>query len=399
MSGKIILGVLIVAIVAPMCAMAQMDIDEVQLNDNFMLRFSDSIRLHNNISVNYYSHARHKYERRKLRNERNTLEVTTALQGGVTSLSESWIETSGGDNSVSMLASINAKHTYTKNLFSIQTQFIGKFGYYRINLEETLDDGSIEKTPTWYKNQDEFQLNVTPSIKMTKNWSYAAAIKFRSQFAKGYGAASTQESYNLKSDFMAPGYLDLSVGLIYTCPKEKFPFTVSLSPVAMSATYVTNEEVRANSQYQYLDPSVSSNYSYATVYGVHYLNSSKYEGGSSLQVDFKRSFGKNNFLTYDTTLYTFYGWMTQLAATNSFSDHHEYEAALDEYDASSSAAAPTLTIHPVVRWENEIKIKATKLLSTTLTFQLYYNKAQNLKIQTQTYLLVGLSYTFKNSVK
>lgn len=52
--------------------------------------------------------------------------------------------------------------------------------------------------------------------------------------------------------------------------------------------------------------------------------------------------------------------------------------------------------HPTVRWENTIDIKATKYLSTTFNFQLYYNRAQNYDIQTQLLLSVGLTYTFKN---
>lgn len=55
-----------------------------------------------------------------------------------------------------------------------------------------------------------------------------------------------------------------------------------------------------------------------------------------------------------------------------------------------------LAIHPTVRWENTLEIKATKYLTTTLNFQLYYNRAQNLDVQTQTLLSVGIAYTFKN---
>lgn len=55
-----------------------------------------------------------------------------------------------------------------------------------------------------------------------------------------------------------------------------------------------------------------------------------------------------------------------------------------------------LQIHPTVRWENTIDIKATKYLSTTFNFQFYYNRAQNYDIQTQLLLSVGLTYTFKN---
>ena len=50
----------------------------------------------------------------------------------------------------------------------------------------------------------------------------------------------------------------------------------------------------------------------------------------------------------------------------------------------------------ILSWENTLDIKATKYLSTTLSFQLYYNRAQNVDVQTRTLLSVGLTYTFKN---
>ena len=52
-----------------------------------------------------------------------------------------------------------------------------------------------------------------------------------------------------------------------------------------------------------------------------------------------------------------------------------------------------------MRWENTLEIKATKYLSTKVSFQLYYNRAQNVDVQTRTLLSVGLTYTFKNKEK
>ena len=49
-----------------------------------------------------------------------------------------------------------------------------------------------------------------------------------------------------------------------------------------------------------------------------------------------------------------------------------------------------------MRWENTVEIKATKYISTQINFQLYYNRAQNYDVQTQTLLSVGFAYTFKN---
>jgi hypothetical protein len=117
------------------------------------------------------------------------------------------------------------------------------------------------------------------------------------------------------------------------------------------------------------------------VYGLTLENrNQRYEGGSSIQIDFDKTFGKKGILRYRTTLYSFYGWINQVA----------------QQQASRKTGIVYDSIAPTVRWENTIDIKATKYISTQIYFQLYYNKAQNKQIQTQTVLGVGLAYTFKN---
>ncbi len=378
----------------PLGANAQMDIDNVANRSNRNVSFADSVRLQS-LSVDYFSPSRYRYERHLIRQERNTIEITSSLTGSMTNLNDPWIETSGGDNSITLLASLTLKHVFTKDKFSLTTSFSGKFGYYRLVLDNTADDGSVVQTPTWFKNQDEVWLSVTPSLKMSDNWSYGATVKFRTQFADGYVSSSSQEDYNLKSTFLAPGYLDISGGLIYKSPSDKFPFEISLSPVAMSAVYVTSSEVKDNAQYSYGNPE-STTSAYVEPYGVSPYQSSVYEGGSSIQIEYDKYFGKSKFLRYTTTLYSFYGWMSQLTSENIYSDTDEYESALSDWNSDQSGIKPSLSISPTVRWENKIEIKATELITTSLNFQLYYNKSQNYKIQTQTLLGVGLAYTFKN---
>ncbi|MFI3248321.1 MAG: DUF3078 domain-containing protein [Rikenellaceae bacterium] len=383
-------------IITPFVAQAQMDIDNVRNRSNRNVSFADSIRILSLNSVDYYKKAKYKYDRQQIRKERNTLEISGSATGSMTSLNDPWIETSGGDNSITLLASLTLKHVFTKDKFSLTTSFSGKFGYYRVLLDQTLDDGTVEQVPTWYKNQDEVWLSVTPSLKMSDNWSYGATVKFRTQFADGYVSSGSQNDYNLKSTFLSPGYLDISGGLIYDSPSDKYPFEISLSPVAMSAIYVTSDKVKDNAQYSYGNPESTSS-SYVEPYGVSPLSNSAYEGGSSVQIEYDKYFGKSKYLRYTTTLYTFYGWMTQLSSKNVYSDTDEYESALTDWsDGGSVGLKPSLSISPTVRWENKIEIKATSLITTSLSFQLYYNKSQNYKIQTQSLLSVGLAYTFKN---
>ena len=108
---------------------------------------------------------------------------------------------------------------------------------------------------------------------------------------------------------------------------------------------------------------------------------------------------KTGFLRYRTTLYSFYGWITDIGQKNKISDYTEFRHAYEEWDKTANKDIkdkPRLPIHPIARWENTLDIKATKYLSTTLSFQLYYNRAQNVDVQTRTLLSVGLTYTFKN---
>ena len=106
---------------------------------------------------------------------------------------------------------------------------------------------------------------------------------------------------------------------------------------------------------------------------------------------------RNDFAIILGQLISYYIYIWNLNMKNRYTSVSAYEKALQAWDdAQGIGDKPMLQIHPTVRWENTIDIKATKYLSTSLSFQLYYNRAQNYDIQTQLLLSVGLTYTFKN---
>ncbi|OUO20683.1 DUF3078 domain-containing protein [Alistipes sp. An31A] len=370
-------------------AAAQISIDEVNAEEE-EVTFRDELKP-TSVDLTYFNRARYRAERAAIRKERNYLEIGSSLQGTLSSYNDPWIAVSGGDNSIALMASLYLRHTFTKNLFSITTTVDAMFGYNRMKVETTDAEGNTTSNGVWYKNQDEFAISVAPSFKMSKNWSYGSIFKFRSQFANGYISRTQQTSDYRKSTFMAPGYLDISFGITYKSPQPKFPISINISPFALSAVFVESTIVRHNKwddkegweAYGLADPD----------------RTSKYEGGSSIQLDFDRSFGKNGFLRYRTTLFSFYGWISDIGVKNKISDYSSWKRAYDAWNGMENKdpkQKPVLPIHPTVRWENTIEIKATKFIATTLTFQLYYNRAQNVDVQTQTLLSVGLSYTFKN---
>lgn len=365
-------------------AQAQISIDEVKAEEK--AEFRDSVKI-TSADTEYYNEARYRAERAAIRKERNFLEVGAALQGTLSSYNDAWIATSGGDNSIAVMATARLHHIFTKEKFTIETKFDAKFGYNRMNVE--YDDGSDEGI--WFKNQDEFAISTAPAYKFSKNWNFGSILKFRSQFANGYVSRTEQESMHRKSRFMAPAYLDVSVGFTYNCPLERFPIKVNLSPIAMSATFVESESVK---DYFFVHQGESS------AYGIEDpTKTSLWEGGSSIQIDFDRTWGKNGWFRYRTTLYSFFGWITSLAQDNKYRKFDSYKAAYEKWEASEDKAIadkPRLAIHPTVRWENTLEIKATKYIATQISFQLYYNRAQCYDVQLQTLLSVGFSYTFKN---
>ena len=388
---------LIPALLAGNPAFAQISIDEVDAKED-KVTFQDKLKS-TSVDVDYFSLARYKAERAAIRKERNYLEFSGGIQGSLTSYNDPWISVSGGDNSIALTAVFGLRHLFTKNLFTLETKFNAKLGYNRMKVEtQRLDaDGNpmvddsgnkiMDSEGIWFKNQDEFVISVAPSFKMSDNWSYGSILNFRSQFVNGYKSRTEQKEEHLKSKFMTPGYLDISLGITYKSPKAKFPIVVNISPIALNATFAENELIRKTNGFNYgiEDPDKTS----------------KYEGGSSIQIDFDRKFGNRDVLRYRTTFFSFYGWISNLGQKNKIAKFSDYIAAYDKWEADGKdqETKPTLPIHPTVRWENTLDIKATKYLTTSIYFQLYYNRAQSYAVQTQAILSVGLSYTFQNKPK
>ena len=216
---------------------AQITIDEIKTDPSERI-LKNEVRPTTVDAQSYFSCARYRAERAAIRKERNTLEFGGGILGSVASYSDSWIETSGGDNSIGLAATLFLHHTFTKQRFTIETKFDAKFGYNRMNIEVAGDGGSTTSEATWYKNQDEFQISTNPAYIINKSWQVGSIIKFRSQFANGYVSRSQQTADDRKSTFMSPGYLDISGGFTYTCPLERFPIKINLSPIALSAVFV-----------------------------------------------------------------------------------------------------------------------------------------------------------------
>ena len=349
----------LIAIFVASAAMAQVSIDEVATSPEPQTIETDMKS--QALDANYVSEAAIRAERLAIRKERNVVDFTANLHGSLTAFSESW--QAAGDNTITILANLNFLHKYSKGRFTLTNTASAKFGYNNMKMELEGKQKGV-----WFKNVDEVALSTSPQWALVKDWSYGANIKFRTQLAPGYNARGDKQLGNMRvSNFMTPGYLDASLGFTYILPSEKFPLKVNLSPIAMSATYRHDLGTEKD-------------------YGVAAGHTSKYEGGLSIQLDFDKTWGKNGWLRYRTTAYSFYGWVTDISASKRFVPTELEDGSMSKYEH----------VVPTLRWENTIDIKATKYISTQIYVQLYYNKAEWHQLQVQSMLSVGLTYTFKN---
>ncbi len=214
----------------------------------------------------FFTRARAEAERRRLRKERNTIELRASLIGSQTSFIN-WDK--GGDNVFSIRSAFSFSHQYKRDRFSAFYKFDARYGINRIDT-------------TTFKNEDQFQFDFGVARDISERFSYSSTGFFKSQFSRGYKSRTDQ---TLVSDFMAPGTLTIAGGFTYK--SQKRPLTITLSPIAGTLTFVHNEELSAKK-----------------AYGVDSAARSTGDMGSALKIDYQGKFFKDK-LNYRTELYYF----------------------------------------------------------------------------------------------
>lgn len=171
----------------------------------------------------------------------------------------------GGENSLSLVGFIKASANYK-----------GEKSVWENNLE--LGYGMLKQgSRDFVKSDDRIKLNSIYKNKAKGNWSYATALGFESQFDLGFKDPFARDT--VVSQFMAPGTVNLSVGMDYK-PNDKF--SIYMSPIALKAIYVLAEQVDE------------------TQYGLDEGDKARYELGASLTMNYKTSLMEN--ITYETRL-------------------------------------------------------------------------------------------------
>jgi hypothetical protein len=308
--------------------------------------------------------------RRALWRDRNSVDFKVSLTGVANRFSKSW--TTNNENSVSGELVAYYYHTRTRNRFSWQFKFDGIYG---VNF---IDEA-------WFKNQDMLKLYYLGSWKMRQDkimrqWAYSFSASFSSQFAEGRASRTDRTVW---SNFMAPGMLNAGVGFTFTSPDPKLPFIVTLDPVSGNGLFVLDDRIDDDRRKK-LGISLPDD---AVVGGHNYVSHRyKFEGGSNINVAFNRTFafgrGGNFTLQYNTTLSSFYGWITQVGRHSA--------------PGGSGSGGAVEAIMPTMSWTNVVSINPWRFVTLEFRTTALYDRSQVDKLQMQYYLRVGLTYRYKN---
>ncbi len=126
------------------------------------------------------------------------------------------------------------------------------------------------------KSNDQIDFVSQYGYAASEKWSYSAMFNFRTQFMEGYDYK--KDPKEKISNFMAPGYITLSLGMDYH-PTEKF--SVFMSPLTGKTTFVLDEKL-----------------SDAGAFGVDPGDKALFEYGALVKFKFEHQILKNvNFVT------------------------------------------------------------------------------------------------------
>lgn len=283
------------------------------------------------LDLQVYNDAYDAYLRRLKFRKHNTIKLETSLTFNQNQFIN-WV--AGGDNAVAVRAYIWAEHKYQRKVFSINT-----------NISSAIGLQVIDRITT--KNEDWLNISTSPNWRFANRWSFTGSLIIKT------GMLNTYDNKNqLSSTFFAPGKILPTAGISYKSSSNKLD--IYLAPLSGNMTFVTNVEL-ANKGGLGIDTGKR--------FGA--------ELGSFFRLIYGDSFGKNDWLTYNTKLESFI-----------------------RYNAS-----------PTLWWENSLSVKLQKLLTAKLYVLTIYDdriKTPDVKNGINNYWQInqsfgiGLAYTIQS---
>lgn len=173
----------------------------------------------------------------------------------------------GGYNTLSGITMFNGAANWKKGRRAWDNSLVLAFG------GQQIEDADPVKT------DDRIELNSKYGYSLNQKWYLAGVFQFKTQFTEGFDA-----NFNRISNFLAPGYALLGVGLDY---KPNDNFTAFISPATVRMVIVTDEKLFGDST----DPELR-------VYGVKNGSTTELEAGGYIRVMYKTDLAKNiTFMT------------------------------------------------------------------------------------------------------
>lgn len=243
-----------------------------------------------------------------------------------------WI--GGGANNVGWLAGINYNMTYEKGKDLWENMIV--LGYGQNNT----------KGVGTRKTQDVINLSTNYGREFAKNWYLSAGANLLTQFAGGFEDGNNPDAAKI-SNFMAPGFLNVGVGVTYR-PNDNF--TMTLRPANARITFVLDKELQ-----------------YAGNYGL------KNDGDSSLF-----QFGFLGTAMYKLKLMENVSLINTGSVFSNYLDHPE---------------------RLVLAYGAVLNMKINKYISTNITVDVLYDHNQIQKTQLKQTLGVGFGYNIDNGHK
>ena len=247
----------------------------------------------------------------------------SGLTFGQTSL-QNWA--AGGNNTVSGNFVFNASMNYLKDKFFWDNNLAFEYGLV------------YSSSTDWMKAADKMNLTSIAGRNISKTLSISALLNFYSQFAKGYNYPD-KERYI--SNFMAPAYLDLALGVSFKPNKN---YSVFISPISERAIFVLNDSL-----------------SNIGAFGVKPGKKTKFEPGAYVLASTSQTLITNLNLISTLDLFTPY--------TKDFG-------------------------HIDVNWNILLNYKINKLLTANLNTTLRYYEKEIRKVQFKEIFGIGITYKF-----
>lgn len=202
---------------------------------------------------------------------------------------------------------------------------------------ETVVDGGLgvisTKTERLSKNEDKFEINSKFGRKIKGKFYYAGLMNFRTQFLPGF---NLPDDSTVISDFMAPAYLSLALGIDY---KPTDWFSLFLSPATGRATFVKNQTLANAGQFGVTAAVLDASGNVVTP-----GENLRMEFGSYLRARIQKDIDKNLSLVSNLQLFT------------------NYTDPIKEQRANTD-----------VNWETILMMKANKWLTVSLFTNLVYD--------------------------